>query len=90
MNRQILFIALSGVFAASYAQMATITSSSSLSSDNGYELVWSEEFNKEGDVDTTVWNFEEGFVRNHEDQWYRQNNAFCKDVHATGVLSVNV
>lgn len=79
MNRQILFIALSGMFAASHAQMATITSSSSLSSVDGYELVWSEEFNKDGDVDTTVWNFEEGFVRNHEDQWYRQNNAFCKD-----------
>ena len=47
--------------------------------DDGYELVWSEEFNEDGDVDTSVWNFENGFVRNHEDQWYRQNNAYCRD-----------
>ena len=41
-------------------------------------LVWSEEFDEEGDVDSTKWRFEEGFVRNHENQWYSQRNAFCK------------
>ena len=41
-----------------------------------YKLVWSEEFDK---IDTTVWNFEKGFVRNHEAQWYQPQNAFSKD-----------
>lgn len=44
-----------------------------------YKLVWSEEFNTEGKVDTVVWNFEHGFVRNNEDQWYQEDNAFCQN-----------
>lgn len=40
------------------------------SSDN-YELVWSDEFNKEGKPDSTKWNDENGFVRNEEFQWYQ-------------------
>lgn len=44
-----------------------------------WKLVWSDEFNKDGALDTTVWNFEEGFRRNHEDQWYQRENAYCKD-----------
>lgn len=46
---------------------------------NNKRLVWSEEFNIDGAVDTTVWNFETGFVRNHEEQWYQPQNALCKD-----------
>ena len=46
---------------------------------NGRELVWSEEFDKDGALDSLYWNFEEGFVRNHEDQWYQSDNAYCKD-----------
>ena len=45
----------------------------------GWKLVWSDEFNTDGPVDTKNWNFEEGFVRNHEAQWYQQANAYCKD-----------
>ena len=41
-----------------------------------YKLVWSEEFDS---IDTTVWNFENGFKRNHEAQWYQSKNAFSKD-----------
>lgn len=44
-----------------------------------YKLVWADEFNKDGPPDTTVWNFEHGFVRNREDQWYQPQNAYCKD-----------
>lgn len=47
--------------------------------NDDYELVWSEEFEKDGVVDSSYWNFEYGFVRNHEDQWYQQDNAYCKD-----------
>ncbi|MBW4891036.1 glycoside hydrolase family 16 protein [Mucilaginibacter sp. HMF5004] len=44
----------------------------------GYHLVWSDEFNKDGHPDTANWSFETGFKRNHELQWYQQDNAFCK------------
>lgn len=48
-------------------------------SKDGYKLVWSDEFNINGLPDTAVWNFEHGFVRNHEDQWYQPQNAYCKN-----------
>ena len=43
------------------------------------KLVWSDEFNADGKPDPKNWKAEKGFVRNHEDQWYQQDNAFCKD-----------
>ena len=42
-------------------------------------LVWSDEFNTDGTPDPTRWGYEEGFVRNHEDQWYQKDNAYQKD-----------
>ena len=42
----------------------------------GWTLVWSDEFDRDGRPDTTVWNFEHGFVRNHEAQWYQSENAY--------------
>jgi beta-glucanase (GH16 family) len=42
-------------------------------------LVWADEFNTEGQVDTANWHFEKGFVRNEEAQWYQTDNAFCKN-----------
>ena len=44
----------------------------------GYKMVWSDEFNKDGPVDTGKWHFEKGFVRNQEFQWYQQDNAWCE------------
>jgi len=43
-----------------------------------YKLVWSDEFDKEGIPDTSKWNYETGFVRNEELQWYQPENAYCK------------
>jgi beta-glucanase (GH16 family) len=43
-----------------------------------WELVWSDEFNYQGLPDKAKWGYEEGFVRNHESQYYtrsRQENA---------------
>jgi len=40
-----------------------------------YQLVWSDEFNGIGIVDTANWSFESGFVRNEELQWYQSDNA---------------
>ena len=51
---------------------------------DSWQLVWSDEFEGEGRPDEASWNFETGFVRNHEDQWYQPDNAFQKD----GVLII--
>ena len=44
-----------------------------------WKLVWSDEFSTEGRPDSTVWNYEQGFVRNHEAQWYQRDNAWQQD-----------
>ena len=44
-----------------------------------WQLVWSDEFNRDGRPDTAVWNYEHGFVRNQEAQWYQAENAWQQD-----------
>jgi beta-glucanase (GH16 family) len=46
---------------------------------DGYKLVWHDEFNKDGPLNSADWAFEQGFVRNQELQWYQPENAVCKD-----------
>lgn len=44
----------------------------------GWELVWSDEFEKDGLPDASKWTYEEGFIRNNEAQYYtraRKENA---------------
>ena len=41
----------------------------------GYKLVWSDEFNYRGLPDPAKWGYEEGFVRNHESQYYTKARA---------------
>ena len=43
-----------------------------------YQLVWSDEFDVEGEP-STEWSYESGFVRNEELQWYQSKNAYVKD-----------
>ncbi|MES2374370.1 MAG: glycoside hydrolase family 16 protein [Bacteroidota bacterium] len=43
-----------------------------------YTLVWSDEFNTDGAPDPANWNYEKGFVRNHELQYYQPENAWCE------------
>ncbi len=45
---------------------------------SAYKLVWNDEFNKDGRPDPAKWNYERGFVRNKEAQWYQPENAYCK------------
>ena len=62
--------------------LGTITSCYTLQSTNnyeGWELVWHDEFDKDGKIDTSSWSFEQGFVRNNELQWYQKDNVYCKD-----------
>lgn len=49
-----------------------------------YKLVWSDEFNTDGPPNPANWQYENGFVRNNELQWYQQGNAYCRD----GVLVI--
>jgi beta-glucanase (GH16 family) len=50
----------------------------------GMKLVWDEEFNSKGRPNPDYWDFERGFVRNEELQWYQENNAMCNN----GVLTI--
>lgn len=50
-------------------------------SDGEYKIVWADEFNQDGPPDPKNWVFENGFVRNHEAQWYQKENAVCRDGH---------
>lgn len=43
-----------------------------------YKLVWAEEFDRPGPPDPKNWVFEHGFVRNEEDQFYQEANAWCE------------
>ncbi|MFT7197873.1 MAG: arylsulfatase A-like enzyme, partial [Marinoscillum sp.] len=49
------------------------------STPDGYELVWADEFNYGESPSKNKWQFEEGFVRNQELQWYVNDNAKIKD-----------
>ncbi len=42
-------------------------------------LVWHDEFNKDGVPNPSNWNYEYGFVRNKELQWYQPQNAICQN-----------
>lgn len=44
-----------------------------------YQLVWADEFNNNGAPDAANWDFEQGFVRNEELQWYQKENAVCRN-----------
>jgi beta-glucanase (GH16 family) len=49
-----------------------------------WKLVWSDEFNYHGLPDTNKWDYEEGFIRNHESQYYtrsRLENARVEHGH---------
>jgi beta-glucanase (GH16 family) len=45
----------------------------------GYNLVWADEFEKDGSPNSANWTYEMGFVRNEELQWYQTENAVCRD-----------
>jgi beta-glucanase (GH16 family) len=46
---------------------------------DGYKLVWADEFNENGKPNATSWRYEQGFVRNQEQQWYQSENAWCEN-----------
>ena len=44
---------------------------------NDWKLVWHDEFDTNGAPDPANWNYEHGFMRNEELQWYQPENAVC-------------
>ena len=61
--------------------MAQTTTPSATQTQESEEwtLIWSEEFNTDGGYNHQVWDAEHGYVRNHEAQWYQEENAYQKD-----------
>lgn len=72
----ILFLLFALIFHSCRA--SRISSAVNEYSNENYSLVWSDEFNKDGPIDTANWRFEKGFVRNEEHQWYQSENAWCE------------
>ena len=60
--------------ASAPAQPAT-----SPASAEAYKLVWAYEFEKAGRPDPANWQYETGYARNHELQWYQPDNARCEN-----------
>jgi len=71
-----------GVTLLQYAAAAFAGSAESVENayqQEGYELVWSDEFDVDGRPNPEKWEYEKGFVRNRELQWYQPENAFVED-----------
>lgn len=66
------------------AAVLTLALNATAQQTGGYKLIWSDEFNYTGAPDSTKWQFEHGFVRNQELQWYQPQNARVID----GVLQI--
>jgi beta-glucanase (GH16 family) len=64
----LLLVAACNRHAAVKTKQTTVT-------QDGYTLVWTDEFNGNGKPDSANWNYEYGFVRNEELQWYQPENA---------------
>ncbi|MEX0927811.1 MAG: glycoside hydrolase family 16 protein [Balneolales bacterium] len=69
------------LFALPFLTYCSGSGSSEVESPDGFNLVWSDEFDVDGPPDPNNWNFENGFVRNNEHQWYRPDNARVEDGH---------
>ena len=72
-----LFLSLLGFIGFSQSINPTLPDPNPPARLPGLKLVWSEEFNLEGKPNPEVWNYEKGFVRNEELQWYQEENASC-------------
>lgn len=76
MIRACLFVISCSTFFMACSRKAVVTQTLA---DDGYRLVWGDEFNNKGRPDTANWGYEHGFVRNEELQWYQPENALCKN-----------
>lgn len=81
MRIRFVYISLPILMMACSTQKAQVSNDSAALKYNGegYQLVWSDEFDKPGIPDSSKWNYEQGFVRNEELQWYQPENARCEN-----------
>ena len=84
--KQLLVIFLSAIYGPVFSQKADPYTPDFNPPKNivGMRLVWNDEFNNTGKPDPRYWEYESGFVRNQELQWYQPDNANC----ASGVLLI--
>ncbi|MFO7821333.1 MAG: glycoside hydrolase family 16 protein [Lentisphaeria bacterium] len=67
------------VFVFCILGLSAATSRSEDAPADEYRLVWADEFEKEGKPNPENWDYEHGFVRNRELQWYQPENAACRN-----------
>jgi beta-glucanase (GH16 family) len=67
-----------------FTLMIRVAGIAAAQADEGWKLVWSDEFDKDGRPDSSKWTYETGFVRNNELQWYQPDNARCEK----GILTI--
>lgn len=70
-----MFNTVAFLLLAACSRHAAVKTKQTTVSTDGYTLVWSDEFNGNGKPDSSNWNYEYGFVRNEELQWYQPENA---------------
>lgn len=89
-------LALSMAFVA--AACSQKESDNSVTEYKGYELVWSDEFDKDGMVDELYWGYDEGYCRNNELQDYKkadskyarvENGLLVIEAHKDSHMGVN-
>lgn len=71
-----VFIALFSFVGCVSVKNSAVTSATA---NSKYKLVWSDEFDIDGQPNQNNWDYEIGFVRNEEAQWYQKENAYCKN-----------
>jgi beta-glucanase (GH16 family) len=76
--KQALLFAVAFLPVLACAQNPFMPDNSQPEKRKGMNLVFNEEFNYTGKPDSTIWNYEKGFVRNNELQWYQADNANVK------------
>ncbi|MBF9254087.1 glycoside hydrolase family 16 protein [Pontibacter sp. 172403-2] len=82
-NKWVLLFLVS-MLACSRRQVPYFPTAVPPSAPEGFNLVWHDEFDKDGKPDETDWSYERGFRRNQELQWYQPENASIRD----GVLVI--
>ena len=78
-NVRIITFSLIGFIVFMACSRHLTSNQATMNKRDGYTLAWADEFNQEGKPDSTMWDYERGFVRNEELQWYQTENANCKN-----------
>ncbi len=74
-----LMMICAGLPMGTLVAQTTTPSATQTQASEGWSLIWSEEFNTDGDYNHQLWDAEHGYVRNHEAQWYQEENAYQQD-----------